>query len=222
MRLGVPRVRGCLPPAMHPFVTGPSVLACAGMPTGPDSTSFSGHKPPRVCGDAMCQVFVVNRCRQASSRVRGNPISFPTWKAYRPSLLACAGKSKARPVVSFSQVKPPRVCGEIPKQNAIRRRVLQASSRVRGNLMPSVEPVVELPSLLACAGKSLRNASPESHIRRFRLQRPDLHPTNRSCRGRGLRLHRLFTAQRPSVRECFPLPLLGCKGSWRRFHPCRG
>ena len=151
-----PRVRGTaigFPPsiAKNRFIP-----ACAGNSAALPVKRCSRSVHPRVCGEQDAPGAGSGESTGSSPRVRGTGFVMCDCHPPRRFIPACAGNRILRYLIMTWKSVHPRVCGEQPATNGIKKRGTGSSPRVRGTDFLSLilsQPTRFIP---ACAGNSTK------------------------------------------------------------------
>ena len=154
-----PRVRGSRCSNRQRSVCAGSIPACAGKPAPAPAPRQRRRVYPRVCGEAVLQLYHRLYLQGLSPRVRGSQPLVGGRLAVRGSIPACAGKPGGRGPPTGPRRVYPRVCGEAGITSSAPSPNAGLSPRVRGS--PAVQPHGQRirGSIPACAGKPKTAAS---------------------------------------------------------------
>ena len=149
-----PRVRGTLNSTVYGAKQRRFIPACAGntrwwlIPV----SSVTVH--PRVCGEHLKNIRVINDPDGSSPRVRGTLRHVAEQPSCQRFIPACAGNTRPAPRSSAGSAVHPRVCGEHSVCGSLALSMTGSSPRVRGTRRRQKEGVKGGRFIPACAGNT--------------------------------------------------------------------
>ena len=149
-----PRVRGKLFCELALDARSRLIPACAGKTASIIGAPRPCRAHPRVCGENAVRRAKRPGVKGSSPRVRGKRRKPLRRRVHHRLIPACAGKTRALPVVQGQGEAHPRVCGENTIRSLGASGVCGSSPRVRGKLSALPAKPSQRGLIPACAGKT--------------------------------------------------------------------